>query len=189
MKHPDIWVPRGLAVAMGMLFVGGVALAREDATDASGDTVPLDHDATNLPAASAGATTTGGSSEHATSADARESTGCAPEEPARQVRQASVPPDAAPPHDWRMGAPGTLIQLEELAPVEVIDLQKRLTALNLYNDSLDGIAGPHTRDALQAYFLKQAHLATQGQLDASTLTLFDVVPVSPASGQTPGARP
>lgn len=179
MKHPETWVSRGLAGAVGLLFAGGVALAHEDAADAGRET--------NLPAASAGATTTGGS-RHDAGVDERE--GCTKPAPDRSARVPdAAPPDSAPPNDWHMGEPGTLIQLEELAPVEIIDLQKRLSALNLYHDTLDGIAGPHTREALQAYFLKQAQLAAQGQLDASALDLFDVVPVSPASGQVPGERP
>ncbi len=81
----------------------------------------------------------------------------------------------APP-GWQMGSQGTLIQLEELAPVEVIDLQERLKAMSLYYGALDGVAGPLTRQALQQYFIKQAQLALQGQVDASALNLFDVVP-------------
>jgi len=77
-----------------------------------------------------------------------------------------------------MGTKGTLIQLEELAPVEVIDLQERLKALGLYHGALDGVPGPQTRQSLQQYFVKQAQLALQGQVDASALNLFDVVPTS-----------
>ena len=83
-----------------------------------------------------------------------------------------------PSQGWQMGAKGTLIQLEELAPVEVIDLQERLKALGLYRAPLDGVPGPQTRQALQQYFIKQAQLALQGQVDASALNLFDVIPTS-----------
>lgn len=85
---------------------------------------------------------------------------------------------AVPQQGWQMGSPGTLIQLEELAPVEVIDLQERLQALSLYNGALDGVPGPLTRQALQQYFIKQAQLALQGQVDATALNLFDVIPTS-----------
>jgi hypothetical protein len=83
-----------------------------------------------------------------------------------------------PPQGWQMGSKGTLIQLEELAPVEVIDLQERLRGLGLYHAALDGVPGPQTRQALQRYFIKQAQLALQGQVDASALNLFDVIPTS-----------
>lgn len=83
-----------------------------------------------------------------------------------------------PSQGWQMGSKGTLIQLEELAPVEVIDLQERLQGLGLYHAGLDGVPGPQTRQALQRYFIKQAQLAAQGQVDASALNLFDVIPTS-----------
>ena len=83
-----------------------------------------------------------------------------------------------PSRGWQMGAQGTLIQLEELAPVEIVDLQERLQALNLYHGAVDGLPGPQTRQALQQYFIKQAQLALQGQVDASALNLFDVIPTS-----------
>ena len=90
-----------------------------------------------------------------------------------------VPSEGAVPSEgWHMGAKGTLIQLEELAPVEIIDLQERLKALHLYHGELDGVPGPQTRQALQLYFIKQAQLALQGQLDASALNLFDVIPTA-----------
>lgn len=83
-----------------------------------------------------------------------------------------------PSQAWQMGSEGTLIQLEELAPVEVIDLQERLQSLSLYNGALDGVPGPLTRQALRQYFIKQAQLAMQGQVDATALNLFDVIPTS-----------
>lgn len=83
-----------------------------------------------------------------------------------------------PSQGWQMGSRGTVIQLEELAPVEVIDLQERLQGLGLYHAALDGVPGPQTRQALQRYFIKQAQLALQGQVDASALNLFDVIPTS-----------
>ena len=92
-----------------------------------------------------------------------------------------------PSEGWHMGTKGTLIQLEELAPVEIIDLQERLKALHLYPGELDGVPGPQTRSALQQYFIKQAQLALQGQLDASALNLFDVVPT--AQTEAPDSEP
>lgn len=91
--------------------------------------------------------------------------------------EGKVPLNGAGPSQ-EMGSQGTLIQLEELAPVEVIDLQERLRTLSLYYGPLDGVPGPLTRQALQQYFIKQAQLALQGQVDASALNLFDVIPTS-----------
>jgi peptidoglycan hydrolase-like protein with peptidoglycan-binding domain len=81
-----------------------------------------------------------------------------------------------------MGEEGTLIELEELAPVEIIDLQERLQALKLYDAKIDGIPGARTRQALREYFLKQAGFASRGKLDASALDLFDVAPAGRAGG-------
>ena len=93
--------------------------------------------------------------------------------------EAKVPSEGkVPSRGWQMGTEGTVIELGELAPVEVIDLQERLQALSLYHGSIDGLPGPQTRQALQQYFIKQAQLALQGQVDASALNLFDVVPTS-----------
>ena len=76
---------------------------------------------------------------------------------------------------------GTIVELGELAPVEVIDLQERLKSMNLYPGEVDGIAGPQTRLALHQYFAKQAQLALDGKLNKSAMALLADTPMAPKS--------
>lgn len=195
MKHYQKWARRLLTGGGALLLAGGLAIAQEESGSRG-----------NLPASSAGSTTTTAGQQGPTNDGETQHAGLSRDGnmPASSTKNvsgdtANVPPPNAPrsdvgleaagapdpavrPGGWQMGAEGTLIQLEELAPVEIIDLQERLHALNLYEAKIDGIPGPRTRQALREYFLKQARFASQGQLDASALDLFDVAPAGRSQG-------
>ena len=188
MKRPRRWrSPIGGGLAL--ILATGVAVAQEDSSSQSPPAATGGVTGSNFPAASA-ATTSDSKSGARRAAQPRVSQSASPGEPDPEAEGPTPPRGAVPPigavppegvvpsEGWHMGAKGTLIQLEELAPVEIIDLQERLKALNLYFGELDGVPGPQTRQALQQYFIKQAQLALQGQLDASALNLFDVVPTA-----------
>jgi hypothetical protein len=87
-----------------------------------------------------------------------------------------TPEPLTAPELQHFGAAGSAVELEELAPVDIIDLQERLRALDLYRGDIDGIAGPQTRYALALYFTKQAERARQGQLSTAAMELLTSIP-------------
>jgi len=200
MNHSKRWRSSVLGAGFGLLLAAGVAYAQHGTGSPTRSEPPAatgGANGSNFPAAAA-ATTSGRSSQNRSQTWRDPSPGepdpqgdpalppAPPEGYAPPVH--SLPPDSPksevppagklPSQGWKMGTEGTVIELGELAPVEVIDLQERLQALSLYHGALDGLPGPQTRQALQQYFIKQAQLALQGQVDASALNLFDVVPTS-----------
>jgi len=208
MNHSKRWRSSVLGAGFGIVLVAGVAYAQHgtDAparTEPPAATGGANSNGSSFPAAAA-ATTSGRSSQNRSQTWRDPSPGepdpqgdpalpptppegyappvhpLPPDSPKREVPpEVKVPAEGkVPSQGWQMGSEGTVIELGELAPVEVIDLQERLQALSLYHGAVDGLPGPQTRQALQQYFIKQAQLALQGQVDASALNLFDVVPTS-----------
>lgn len=105
----------------------------------------------------------------------------APRRASDDLVENSEPPDGAP-FDAAVFEQNTILDLDELAPVEVIDLQVGLRAMSLYQGKLDGIAGPRTRRALHQYFVQQAQLALDGKLNAAAISLLAA---TPQAQQTP----
>ncbi len=75
-------------------------------------------------------------------------------------------------------------QLSALNEEQTRELQQKLQQHGFYKGEIDGIVGPQTRSALQAYFRDQASLASQGVVTESALNDFGINPseVQPVRG-------
>jgi peptidoglycan hydrolase-like protein with peptidoglycan-binding domain len=72
-----------------------------------------------------------------------------------------------------------------MSPEQVQDLQQRLQELGHYRGEVDGLVGPQTRAALQAFFQQQAQLASQGMLSDAAIAVFNMTPeqIQPVRGE------
>jgi hypothetical protein len=89
-----------------------------------------------------------------------------------------------------LGKSSTIVPLSALDPTQVTLLQQRLRERGLYLGRIDGIAGPQTRAAVQAFlrerFVFERRLLEQGQV---TNELAELVGITPPPAPTPPRAP
>jgi hypothetical protein len=143
---------------------------------------PKQSQRSNMPSASAASTTSGTTSKSQAKPHAAQERSNMPASSSSTTKSATKN-DEASADASRAQAPqaelqdpegiapdAAVVDLDQVAPVEIIDLQHRLKVRGLYQGDLDGIAGPQTRGALRQYFVKQATLALQGKLDTASVS-------------------
>jgi hypothetical protein len=90
-----------------------------------------------------------------------------------QPSKAQQPPAAAQPTRAELAVPALkAVRLSSLDEDQLKDVQKQLKEIGLYEASVDGVLGRHTRAALVTYFQRQLALAQQGRISEVALTGF-----------------